>query len=248
MSGRDNLFSVQQADVAGFKFDESVVAVFPDMIQRSVPGYATAVATSGMLAQRYATSGSRLYDLGCSLGASTQAMAQALMSENCEIKNCEIIAIDNSKAMLEKASTLLQQNEDSGVSVRLQEADVRDVAIDNASVVAMNYTLQFIPLNARKALLDNIYRGLNKGGVLILSEKLKFEDEAMNQLLIELHHDFKRSNGYSDLEVSQKRAAIEDVLVPESLAAHKERLIEAGFERVELWFQCFNFGSMIAFK
>ena len=90
--------------------------------------------------------------------------------------------------------------------------------------------------------------GLVDQGVLILSEKIQFSDERSEQLFVDLHHDFKRGNGYSDLEISQKRDALEHVLIPETIEAHRERLLAAGFSRVETWFQCFNFVSLVAFR
>jgi tRNA (cmo5U34)-methyltransferase len=66
--------------------------------------------------------------------------------------------------------------------------------------------------------------------------------------MTDLHHAFKRANGYSELEVSQKRTALENVLVPETLDTHRARLREAGFGAVDAWFQCFNFASLLAFR
>ena len=122
------------------------------------------------------------------------------------------------------------------------------MAIEQASVVVMNFTLQFIPPVQRQQLIQRIYDGLLPGGILILSEKLAFEDPRSDQFHIDSHHDFKRANGYSDLEISQKRTAIEQVLIPETLAAHKARLLAAGFNDVVVWYQCFNFVSMLAIK
>ena len=115
-------------------------------------------------------------------------------------------------------------------------------------MVVLNFTLQFLPPEDRVALLTKIHKGLNPNGVLVLSEKFRFEDEKVNELLIDLHHQFKRANGYSELEVSQKRTALENVMRTDSINIHKERLKNIGFSHVELWFQCFNFGSMIAVK
>jgi tRNA (cmo5U34)-methyltransferase len=126
--------------------------------------------------------------------------------------------------------------------------DLRNVPIADASVVVLNFTLQFIPPEERLSLLERICNGMRPGGVLILSEKVVFADEHLNTLLTDIHHDFKRAHGYSDLEISQKRTALENVLVPEPIAAHRERLKKAGFSSVDVWFQCFNFMSMLAVK
>jgi tRNA (cmo5U34)-methyltransferase len=115
-------------------------------------------------------------------------------------------------------------------------------------VVVLNFTLQFLSPEDRYTLLEKIYAGLRPGGILILSEKFVFENQVANELLIDLHHDFKRANGYSELEISQKRSAIENVMRPDSVETHKARFEQLGFSSYEVWFQCFNFGSMFAIK
>ncbi|WP_346836524.1 carboxy-S-adenosyl-L-methionine synthase CmoA [Microbulbifer sp. SAOS-129_SWC] len=242
MSKRDNIYANPLGDVAGFQFDQSVVEVFPDMIQRSVPGYTTIVAMIGTLAERYAQAGSRCYDLGSSLCAATLAMRHRIPAAD-----CEIVAVDNSPAMVERARTVLAA--DSGqIPVQLVCDDLQQVAIENASVVVLNFTLQFIPVEQRREILQRICDGLRPGGVLILSEKVAFADTAHQELMIDLHHAFKRANGYSELEVAQKRASLENVLIPETLDTHRERLKGVGFGSVDVWFQCFNFASLIAIK
>ncbi|MEC8328733.1 MAG: carboxy-S-adenosyl-L-methionine synthase CmoA [Pseudomonadota bacterium] len=238
---KDNIYANQQA-VKDFTFDERVVEVFPDMIQRSVPGYATIVSTMGKLAGQYAQNNSNLYDLGSSLGAVTLSMRR-----NIDKQNCQIIAVDNSAAMVERCKLHLEGFR-SDVPVTVELADINEIEISDASVVALNFTLQFIPQPQRFALLEKIYQGLKPGGVLLLSEKIKGENTLVDDLLIDLHHDFKRANGYSELEISQKRSAIENVMRPETLNAHFERLSEIGFQHTQVWYQCFNFCSMIAIK
>jgi len=238
----DNLYANPLAEVSRFAFDQTVVDVFPDMIKRSVPGYATIINMIGSLAERYAQSGSRCYDLGCSLGAASLAMRHSIKAAN-----CEIVGIDNSAAMLARCRQVIAA--DSGETpVSLLEANLQDVTIAQASVVVLNFTLQFIPIEERLVVLRKIWDGLLPNGVLILSEKLAFEDATHEQLMIDLHHNFKRANGYSELEIAQKRAAIENYLIPETLATHRQRLREAGFHSVDIWFQCFNFASIIAIK
>lgn len=228
--------------MTGFRFDDRVAAVFPDMIKRSVPGYNTIIHMIGQIAERYAQSGTQLYDLGCSLGAATLAMRHRITTAE-----TRIVAIDNSQSMLDRCRALLA--DDPGkVPVDLVLGDIQDITIQQASVSVLNFTLQFIPLNERRALLSRIAAGTVSGGVLILSEKIAFEDPEHQELMTELHHNFKRSNGYSDLEIAQKRTALENVLIPETLKIHQQRLREAGFRSVDCWFQCFNFASLIAFK
>lgn len=226
-----------------FVFDENVASVFEDMINRSVPGYSTIIAMIGVLAEEYYQDSSRIYDLGCSLGGATLAAVDRV-----KCQDFSTIAIDNSTAMIDRLQTKLKNLPQFTSKVECRCEDLCDSEISDASVVVLNFTLQFIPLAERIPLLKKIYAGMKPGGVLIISEKITFPDEKLNQLFIEIYHSFKESMGYSKLEISQKRVALEKVLLPETLDLHRDRLQKIGFQSVDVWFQCFNFASMVAFK
>ena len=223
MSNKDNIFSAPIDKIGDFTFDARVAEVFPDMIQRSVPGYSNIISAIGMLAERFVKPYSNIYDLGCSLGAATLSMRRHIQQEG-----CTIFAVDNSEAMVERCKLHVNAYR-SDTPVEVIEADIREIEIKDASVVVLNFTLQFLSPDDRYALLEKIHAGLRPGGILILSEKFVFEDESSNELLIDLHHDFKRANGYSELEVSQKRSAIENVMRPDSIPVHKQRFEKIGF-------------------
>ena len=202
------------------------------MIRRSVPGYETVVALTGLLAARHLGKGGRCYDLGCSLGASTLAVLRGMGATP-----CEIFAVDSSAAMLDEARRLPEFDD----RVEWVQADVREVGIDGAQVVIMNYVLQFLPPDARLPLLRRIRAGLSGGGVLIVSEKL-----AAGDYFDGLHVDFKRANGYSELEVGQKRAALENVMRIDTEDTHLGRFREAGYGAARVWFRCLNWASFVA--
>ena len=240
----DRLFAQPLDQVPDFVFNEDVAKVFPDMIKRSVPGYPTIVENLGVLAAQFAQPHSALYDLGCSLGAVTQALRRHVRSDD-----CRVIAVDNSPAMVERCAEYLHAQDamfQELLPVEVIEADILALEFQPASLVALNFTLQFIAPEQRLELLTRIRQALLPGGALILSEKLRFEDETEHALLGELHLAFKRANGYSELEIAQKRSAIENVMKPDSLEQHRERLLAAGFSKVVPWFQCLNFASLIA--
>ncbi len=239
---KDTLFSAPINKLGDFTFDESVAEVFPDMIQRSVPGYSNIITAIGMLAERFVTENSNIYDLGCSRGAAILSIRRSLSH-----KNVKIIGVDNSQPMVERCRSHLNAFH-SDIDVEILCDDIRHIHIENASMVVLNFTLQFLPPDDRIALLTKIYQGLNPNGILVLSEKFNFEQSEINELLIDLHHCFKRANGYSELEISQKRTALENVMRTDSVQTHKLRLQKVGFNHVEQWFQCFNFGSIIAIK
>lgn len=238
---KDTLYANPLTAVDDFRFDQRVANVFPDMIQRSVPGYSTMIALIGIIADHFAQPDSNLYDLGCSLGAASLAIRHRLSATG-----CHIIAVDNSADMLEKAHSYLGI-EESPVPVTFVECDIRTLPIENASVVVLNFTLQFVPPEDRQALIETIYNGLKPGGVLLLSEKVAI---AANQSATQnaLHIAFKRAQGYSDLEISQKRSALEKVMLLDTAQAHLDRLKAVGFGTTETWYQCLNFQSFLAIK
>ncbi|WP_417688093.1 carboxy-S-adenosyl-L-methionine synthase CmoA [Pseudidiomarina sp.] len=239
----DAIFAEPLTQVSDFAFDQRVVEVFPDMINRSVPGYQSILQGIHQLTRRFAQADSTLYDLGCSLGAATLAMRQGAQ----DLTGVSMVAVDNSAAMVERCRLHLEGYR-SAIPVEVKCEDIRNTAITDASVVTMNFTLQFVPPEQRQTVLQTIYDGLKPGGALLLSEKFKSENATMNEVLVDLHHEFKRANGYSELEISQKRAAIENVMRIDSLETHKQRLEEVGFSAVQVWFQCYNFAALLAVK
>lgn len=235
----DTLFTRPRSPGA-FRFDEQVAEVFPDMLRRSVPGYGMMLDGIRLIARRYVQPGSRVYDLGCSLGAASLAAMEGAAD-----REFELIGVDSSTAMIQRCE---QRHADRHSVPEWLCGDIREIPIENASLVMLNLTLQFIPLEQRHGLIEGIAAGLRPGGVLLLSEKIRFDDSREDDGMTALYHDFKRANGYSDMEISTKREALENVLIPETLAVHRRRLRDAGLERAQCWFQCFNFASLLAWK
>ncbi|GAB4280239.1 MAG: carboxy-S-adenosyl-L-methionine synthase CmoA [Candidatus Rifleibacteriota bacterium] len=238
----DKIFAKKLENLTQFKFDDSVAEVFPDMLERSIPGYSAIISMIETLTRRFAQPDTLLYDLGCSLGASAVSMKRGL-----KVKGCRIIAVDNSEAMIRRCNDRVASGDISS-QIEFICDDISNIKIENASVVVLNFTLQFIAPEQRCNLLKKICDGMNSGGILILSEKVKFDDLEVNELLTDVYHAFKKANGYSDLEISQKRTALENVLIPETIKDHRDRFVRAGFRSAEQWFQCFNFMSMLAIK
>jgi tRNA (cmo5U34)-methyltransferase len=242
---KDQIYSLPLHKVGDFQFDERVVNVFGDMIQRSVPGYGSILSMIGELAEKYAQPASHLYDLGCSLGACTLVMRPRVH------ESCTIHSVDSSEAMVAAFSSRLARIGESArtlCSVEVHCEDIRRWEMSQASFSVLNFTLQFVPQPEREALLRSICESTLPGGALVLSEKIRFSDPHQEELMVELHHAFKRANGYSDLEIAQKRTALEKTLIPETLQTHLERLERVGFRSAVCWFQCFNFVSMLAVK
>ena len=236
---RDQIFN-QPNDLVNFTFDKQVANVFDDMVRRSVPGYQSMVEMVALMVKTYGQDNTNYYDLGASTGVISLAL-----SANNPHKNNQIIAIDNSLEMVKKSKKNLVGKVDN---ITIVCADINDIEIQNASLVVLNLTLQFIQSDKRQALINKIYQGLNPGGVLIVSEKLHFNDKNIQAESTKLHLDFKRANGYSELEIAAKRQSIENVLVTDDQPTHLKRFQQAGFSQSFCYFQCLNFASFLAVK
>jgi len=258
---KDRIYSEQHESIGRFTFDARVAAVFEDMISRSVPGYRQILELLPTLVKslnaRQTTNPKsndtetqnlqRYYDLGCSLGAGMLAIAQGVGSVP-----AQIIGIDNSADMLAQAKENLNTANLSDIvseqSHELHCQDILGVQFERSNLVLMNFTLQFIEPAERSGLIANIYASLVTGGALVLSEKLKFANELTGQTLIDIHHQYKADQGYSQMEIAQKRDAIDNVLIPETIEVHTERLRNAGFSVVTPWIQNLQFVSILAIK
>lgn len=250
----DSVFTTPLDRAARFSFDEQVVACFPDMIRRSVPGYGQVLAMLPIFAQRHCQFGqtndkgrrvSRIYDLGCSLGGASMALVSE--SGGFSVDDLQIKAVDISPAMTDKAKILLADNYPNH-DIEVITADIREIEFEPCDMVVLNLTLQFLPPADRESVLKKIHSALNEGGILVLTEKTHAGDEQDDAWLVERYYDFKRANGYSELEISGKRNALENVLITDTLAQHHDRLAAVGFHRSLTWFQFLNFASMVAFK
>lgn len=227
----DGLYQNKRMQIDPFAFDDSVTKVFSDMIRRSIPGYQSVVDITGLIAAKHLQPSALCYDLGCSRGATTASILNAVGD-----RECKIVAIDNSAPMIAAATANLVDPR-----VSFQHADIRDVEYVDASFVAANFTLQFLPPEDRLAFLRNVRNGLRPNGVFLVSEKIDDDNE-----FAELHLDFKRENGYSELEISQKRAALENVMKIDTQDVILARLNDAGFTRCRIWFRCLNWISILA--
>ena len=243
-SGRDDLYRDPQPPAA-FRFDAAVAAVFPDMISRSVPGYRFNLELVAAIACRHVQSHTRVYDLGCSLGAMTFSIRSALAGMSSPPNEVELIGVDNSPAMIERARAQLAAFQ-SPYRTELLCADLAEVEPVNASMAVLGYTLQFVAPEARAAVIRRVRDGLLPGGVLVLAEKIHEPHAGAESLMTELHHDFKRANGYSELEIAGKRQALENVLHSETVDAHERRLHEAGFDEVVMLSRHYGFCLWLA--
>lgn len=238
----DQVFKSPIEKSSDFKFDAKVVNVFDDMVVRSVPFYLEFQRMITEIASDYAQPETTLYDLGCSTGTT-------FLSLNTKLDpSVGFVGVDDSAEMLKTCRKNLESN---GVtrSLNLVTADLnKQVDIQNASVVVLCLTLQFVrPLNRLK-LLQSVYKQLNPGGCLILVEKVLGESNEFNRQFIRYYYDLKRRNNYDEMEISQKREALENILIPYKLSENMEMLDEAGFSKTEVFFKWYNFAGIIAIK
>ena len=238
----DEIFKRTMAAVADFEFGEKVASVFDDMLTRSVPFYEEMQRMIGEMAADFAVPGTNFYDLGCSTGTTM------LMLDRQVPKDVRFVGVDNSEEMLKRCRAKLAEHGFNRPHELLCADLNQGVRIENASMVAMVLTLQFIRPLYRDRLIETILKGMNENGCLILVEKVLGEDSLINRLFIKYYYDLKKSHGYSELEIAQKREALENVLVPYKLLENREMLTRAGFRYCDVFFKWYNFSALVAVK
>lgn len=225
-----------------FEFNDTVASVFDDMIQRSVPFYNEIIKNQAILTSRFYRDNTMIYDLGCSSGNYASAVISIMKD-----RNFKLTAIDNSSPMID---LFTKRTDGFGSAGRIEAlvADIRDINFIKSSVIAANLTLQFIPPHDRDGIISRIYESLIPGGIFLLTEKTVNSSSELAELQQEIYYGFKERNGYSTIEITRKREALENVLIPETVECHKRRLRKAGFEEIELWFKWYHFAAFLCVK
>jgi tRNA (cmo5U34)-methyltransferase len=239
--GPDVLYAAAKPLVTDFSFGAETTAVFDDMLQRSVPFYDEIQRMMSELAADFAVDGTNIFDLGCSTGTT--------MLHLCRLdRDVTVIGLDSSPAMLARAEVTLRQGAVTKPYVLRQQDLDHGLVIENASVVVMALTLQFVRPIYRERLLRTVYDGLIPNGCLLLIEKVLEEESLANRLFVKHYYDFKRRNGYADIEIAQKREALENVLVPYRLDENREMLRRTGFRHPQIFFKWYNFCGILAVR
>jgi tRNA (cmo5U34)-methyltransferase len=242
---RDQLFLVTTARTSDFRFDEEVAGVFDDMLVRSIPLYLEQQHMVQETAKRLWIPGAEVFDLGCSTGTTLENLCRELEGAQ------RLTGYDSSAPMLERARTRLREaGFEERVELRLADlnGDLADLRLENAGLVTMCWTLQFIRPLRRDALIRRIYEGLVENGALIVTEKVLTANSHMNRFFVDLYYDFKQRNGYSEEEILRKREALENVLVPYRIDENVDLFRSSGFQIVETFFQWYNFVGFLCVK
>ncbi len=242
MNREDSIYSHAQSSVAPFEFNDKVVQVFDDMITRSVPLYRESLCRQAQLAAHFYQQNSVLYDLGCSNGNFGLQFIEQMRSQS-----FKMVGIDTSQPMLDQYERRLKKLNHSD-DIVLCHQSIEEYPFRATSVVVINLTLQFLSLEVRTQLLQRVYDALLPGGILLLTEKVVHQDHQLSQLQQDWYYRFKKENGYSQLEISQKRDALENVLIPETIEQHETRLRQLGFQQIDVWLKWFNFASLVCVK
>lgn len=241
MDKKDNIFS-GSGDVTPFEFNETVASVFDDMITRSVPHYSEIIKLQSRLTAKFYRDGTMIYDLGCSSGNFTAA----LLSEMGD-RDFRLTAVDSSPPMIEYFNKRIA-GYIGHERVTPLLSDIMDISFEGSSVVIANLTMQFIPLALRDTLAERVHDALVPGGVFLVTEKTVNENSSLAELQQEFYYRLKEENGYSKIEISRKREALENVLIPETVETHIKRFRKAGFSAVEIWFKWFHFTAFLCRK
>ncbi len=238
VSEKDSIFIKEQE--RQFQFDERIALVFDDMADRSIPFYRENMNLIVKIIDRWIKHNGTVLDLGCSTASLLLQIERELRD-----KNLNLIGIDNSEHMVERGRGKINA---FNSKIKIFHEDILLSEIQNSDIVIMNYTLQFIRPLYREQLLNKIFNSLSHDGILFLTEKVVSSETKFNKNLIDIYYDYKRSRGYSEYEISQKREALENVLVPYTEEENHILLKKVGFRHIENIFRWANFSTVVAFK
>jgi len=239
MKQKDNIYGIRQKEIERFKFDKKVAEVFDDMIERSVPLYSEIIDKEVRIAARFYKEDTYIYDLGCSTGNFCSAFSEIFYN-----RSFKMICADNSEPMLEICKNRIKGMD----NIKFICEDILKISFESSSVVIANFIFQFLPVSMRDYIIRKIYDSLVPGGILLTAEKIDDKDEEISALYRDFYYKLKEENGYSELEISQKREALENVLIPETIADHMRRFLKAGFKKTDIWLKWFNFTAFICIK
>jgi len=239
---QDKIFRMKKDLISDFDFGEKTAEIFDDMLSRSVPFYTEIQRMTAEMAGYFSEENTNLYDLGCSTGETFIYLDENIPTD------VKFIGVDSSEAMLEKAKKKIESANISHKFELIHSDLNQGVMIENASVVIMTLTLQFIRPLFREKLIRSIAEGINEGGIFILVEKVLSANSLINRLFIKLYYDFKKRSGYNELEITQKREALENVLIPYRYDENMKLLLDNGFKDCDCFFKWYNFYGMIAVK
>jgi tRNA (cmo5U34)-methyltransferase len=242
---RDQVFQSPAARASDFEFDAEVANVFDDMIARSVPCYGQQQNMIQQIGKTFWIPDTNVFDLGCSTATTLINLCREVP------RRARFIGYDNSLPMLERGRLKIrEQGLANWIDLRHGDlnGDLSKLALENASVVTMCWTLQFIRPLHRDDLIKWVHTGLVDGGVFVLTEKVLTNHAPLNRCFIDFYYEFKKRNGYSESEIQRKREALENVLIPYSLEENVEMLHRNGFGIVEPFFQWYNFAGLLCVK
>ncbi len=236
---KDNIFKIEKIE-SDFQFNKEVANIFDDMLNRSIPFYRQVIEAIGEILEKALPQNPVIYDLGCSTGNTLIYLASVLKD-----KKPELIGIDNSKDMVEKAK---EKAKAYNKEIEFIVSDIESIEFKQADAIIMNYTLQFIRPLKRPEIIKKNYKSLKEKGIFILSEKVILEHPELNRDFLEIYYNFKKKQGYSELEIAKKREALENVLIPFTIKENIGLLKNAGFSYSTTFFQWINFASFVAVK
>jgi len=211
------------AERGDFRFDEKVAGKFDEHVGASVPGYDDVQTLVSILSDFYSAEGGVIYDLGCATGTTLQRLQR-------HAETCRLVGLDASAPMCTRARQKVPE-----ATILQSDLDERQEFPDACLVISL-FTLQFVRLDRRRAVLESVRRGLLPGGALFLFEKAWPDSPRVAESIRQFHHELKGRNGFTPAEVWGKDRSLRGVMTPLTVGENARLLSEAGFTTVErIW-------------
>lgn len=156
-------------------FDFNTIDNFDEHISQSIPSYPFLIDTVKAITEYFVEDNTNVYDLGCSTGN--------LLKSFQNHSNVQYVGIDNSSLIPESTDKITFINN-----------DLCDVPLENASIISSMFTLQFLNRIKRKQIFENIKNGINKGGAVIICEKVYATTPKVQDILTSVYYEYKEKH------------------------------------------------------
>jgi len=212
-----------------FSFD--TIEDFEKHIDTSVPGY-TQLNEFIISILGYFLNKSTVIDIGCSTGYLLNKLSNIYPENN-------FIGLDISKNLFNQAK--------NNTNIKLIEYDITKKELPIAEVYTSIFTMQFLSINERYKIIDNIYKNLPAGGCFIIAEKIYLNNGRMQDIFNFSHYDYKEKS-FSVGEIFKKQKDLRKIMKPLTEDENISLLNKCGFSNIESFWQNLLFKAYLCIK
>jgi tRNA (cmo5U34)-methyltransferase len=184
---------------------QEIANTFDNHVREQLPWYDMVAESVSYIIKNYLSENDTVVDIGASTGNMIDKIIPLVQE-----RSCYITAIEKSETMFEK----LKNKYANESCIELVDADVMDIQLPKAKVYVLFLTLMFIPVQQRVKLIQTIKNKCEKGGVIIIVDKVCNHLGYFSTVLKRLTMHFKLLQGAKPEDVLIKEMSLAGIQIP----------------------------------